>query len=50
MTRSLRVGKQVFKIQSALKALLADAIAQLRQGPQVVQEFFEQEDCKYILA
>ncbi len=45
-----RVGQQVFKTQSELKDLLADAIAQLRKAPQVVQKFFEQEDCKYILA
>ncbi len=45
-----RVGQQVFKTQSELKDLLADAIAQLRKAPQVVQNFFEQEDCKYILA
>ncbi len=45
-----RVGQQVFKTQSELKDLLTDAIAQLRKAPQVVQQFFEQEDCKYILA
>ncbi len=45
-----RVGQQVFKTQSELKDLLTDAIAQLRRAPQIVQKFFEQEDCKYILA
>ncbi len=45
-----RVGQQVFKTQSELKDLLTEAIDQLRKAPQVVQKFFDQEDCKYILA
>ncbi len=43
-----RVGQQVFKTQSELKDLLTEAIDQLRKAPQVVQKFFDQEDCKSI--